>query len=87
MFWITKVAPWKKDIVDMLWTELKNSELAMFVTSIKVDYLGNPQKYTEILQEITTQTPTSKTPLFKTAGISELKTGGITAINQSALQK
>ena len=58
-----------KDVVDLLWTNLKNSELAMFVASIKVDYRRNRQKYTKILQEIATQIPTGKTPPFTTAGV------------------
>ena len=55
-----------KDVVDLLWTKLNNSELAMFVVSIKVDYRRNRQKYTNILQEIATQIPNGKTPPFTT---------------------
>ena len=39
-----------EDFVDLLWVKLNNTELAMFVASIKVDYRRNRQKYTEILQ-------------------------------------
>ena len=59
-----------KDVVDMLWKKLNNSELTMFVVSIKVDYRRNGQKYTDILQEIATQIQTGKTPPFTTAGVS-----------------
>ena len=65
-----------KDVVNLLWKKFNNSELAMFVASIKVDYCHNCQKYTNILQEIYIQIPTEKTPLLTTAGVSELKTGG-----------
>ena len=47
----------------------------MFMASIKVDYRRDRQKYTNIFQEIATHIPTGKTPPFKTAGVSELKTG------------
>ena len=39
-----------KDIVDLSWKKLNNTELAMFVASIKVDYCRNRQKYTDFLQ-------------------------------------
>ena len=73
-----------KDVVDLLWTKLKNAELTMFVASIKVDYHRNHQKYTEILQEIATQIPTGKTPPFTTAGVLEFKMGGNNNRNTSA---
>ena len=58
-----------EDAVDLLWTKFNNSELAMFVASIKVDYRRNCQKYTKLLQEISTQIPTGKTPPFTTSGV------------------
>ena len=39
-----------KDIVDLFWKKSNNTELAMFVASIKVDYCRNRQKYTDFLQ-------------------------------------
>ena len=39
-----------EDVLDLLWVKLNNTELAMFVASIKVDYRRNHQKYTEIMQ-------------------------------------
>ena len=39
-----------KDIVYLLWTKLNNTELSIFVASIKVNYRRNRQKYTDILQ-------------------------------------
>ena len=65
-----------EEVVDLLWKKLNNSELAMFVASIKVDYRRNRQKYTNIVQEITTQIPTGKTLPFTTPGVLDLKTGG-----------
>ena len=56
----------------------------MFVALIKVDYLRNRQKYTNILQEIAIQIPTGKIPPFKTAGVSELNKGGNNNHNASA---
>ena len=56
----------------------------MFVASIKVDYSHNRQKYTELLQEISTQIPTCKTSQFTTAAVSELKTGGNNNCNTSS---
>ena len=43
-----------EDAVDRLWTKLNNAELEMFVSSIKVDYRRNRQKYTNTFQEIST---------------------------------
>ena len=73
-----------REDIDLLWKKINNSGLATFVASIKVDYCRNRQKYTDILQEITTQIPTGKTPPFATAGVSELKTGGKHNRNTSA---
>ena len=73
-----------KDVIDLLWNKLNNSELAMFVASIKVDYCRNHHKYTYILQEIATQIPTGKTSPFTTSGVSELKKGGNNNRNTSA---
>ena len=56
----------------------------MFVASIKVDYCCNRQKYTDILQEIATQIPNGKIPLFTTARVSELETGESNNQNASA---
>ena len=58
-----------EDVVDLLWKNFKYAELSMFVASIKVNYRRNRQKYTNIVQEITTQIPTGKTPPFATAGV------------------
>ena len=58
-----------EDVLDLLWTKLNNAELVIFVASIKVDYRRNSQKYAVILQEIATNIPNGKTPLFKTAGV------------------
>ena len=63
---------------------MNSAELAMFVASIKIGYCRNRQKYAEILQEIATQIPTSKTPPFSTAGVLELNTGGKNNRNTSA---
>ena len=64
-----------KDIVYLLWTKFNNTELTTFVASIKVDYHCNHQKFTKKLQTIATKIQTEKTPLFTTAGVSELNTG------------
>ena len=74
----------KKDVVDLLWTELNNAELTMFVALTKVYYCSNCQIYTKILQEIATQISTSKTTQFTTAGVSDLKKGGNNNRNISA---
>ena len=68
----------------MLWTKLNNAELKIFVASIKVDYCRSLKKYTEILQEMATQIPTSKTPPFTMAWLLELNTGGNNERNTSA---
>ena len=65
-----------KEFIDLFWKKLNNTELEMFVDSIKVDYHRNHQKYINILREIATHIPTGKTPPFTTAGVSEIKTGG-----------
>ena len=67
--------------------KLNNAALTMFVASIKVDYRRNRQKYTEILQEISTQIPTVETPPFTTDVLLELKTGGNNKRNTSACPK
>ena len=59
-----------KGVVDLLWTKFHNSELAMFVASVRVDYHRNLQKYAGILQDIATQIPTGKTSPFATAEVS-----------------
>ena len=64
--------------------KLINAEFTMFVASIKVGYCCHSQKYTEILQEISTQITTGKTPPFTTAGVLELNTGGGNNHNTSA---
>jgi len=61
-----------EDIVDMLWTKLQSADLAMFVSSLKVDYRRNRQDYTEILQEIATQIPNTKTTPFSPTGVAEI---------------
>ena len=58
-----------KDFVVLFWTKLNNAGLAMFVASIKVDYRRNNQKYTDILQEISTQIPTDNTSPFTTDAV------------------
>ena len=58
-----------KDVVDLLWTKLKNLELEMCVASIKVNYRRNRQKYTKILHEIAAHITNGKTPPFTTAGV------------------
>ena len=58
-----------KEFIDLFWKKLNNTELEMFVDSIKVDYHRNHQKYINILREIATHIPTGKTPPFTTAGV------------------
>ena len=58
-----------EDVVDLLWKKLDNTELAIFVASIKVDYSHNRKKCTEILQGIATHIPTGKTSPFAMAGV------------------
>ena len=49
-----------------------------------MDYHRNPQKYTDILQEIAIHISTGKTSLFTTAGVLELNTGQNNNRNTSA---
>ena len=59
-------------IVDMMWLKLHSADLSIFVSSLKVDYIHNIQNYTDILQEINTQIPNTKSQPFIPTGVSEI---------------
>ena len=60
-----------EDIVFMMWIKLRSADLSIFLSSIKVNYRHNRQNYTEILQEIAMQIPTTKSQLFSPTGVYE----------------
>ena len=61
-----------EDIVDLLWPKIQSADLAMFLSSLKVDYRRNRQVYTDILQELATQIPVSATQPFSPTSVSDI---------------
>ena len=61
-----------EDIVDLLWPKIQSADLAMFLSSLKVDYRRNRQVYTDILQELAMQIPVSATQPFSPTSVSDI---------------
>ena len=65
-----------KDIVDMLWVKICNSDLNMYMAALKVQHQRNKRDFTEILQDIASQVPLLSPVNFKPRGISQLDSQG-----------
>ena len=61
-----------EDIIYKMWIKVQSVELSIFVSSLKVYHRRNIQNYTNILHEIASQIPTTKSQPLNPIGVSEL---------------